>query len=81
MGVLLSSAADIQMTHVPYKGQTPEMTDLMAGQIPVGFTTMAGASSFVDGRQARPARHLRGEARRAVSPTRRPSPSPAIRAW
>jgi tripartite-type tricarboxylate transporter receptor subunit TctC len=51
MGVLLSSAADIQMTHVPYKGQTPEMTDLMAGQIPVGFTTLAGASSFVDGRQ------------------------------
>jgi tripartite-type tricarboxylate transporter receptor subunit TctC len=49
MGVLLSSAADIQMTHVPYKGQTPEMTDLMAGQIPVGFTTLAGASGFVEG--------------------------------
>src|SRR5215813_9413575 len=49
MGVLLSSAADIQMTHVPYKGQTPEMTDLMAGQIPVGFTTMAGASGFIAG--------------------------------
>jgi tripartite-type tricarboxylate transporter receptor subunit TctC len=49
MGVLLSSAAGIEMTHVPYKGQTPEMTDLMAGQIPVGFTTMAGASGFVEG--------------------------------
>jgi tripartite-type tricarboxylate transporter receptor subunit TctC len=48
MGVLLSSAAGIEMTHVPYKGQTPEMTDLVAGQIPVGFTTMAGASGFVD---------------------------------
>jgi tripartite-type tricarboxylate transporter receptor subunit TctC len=47
MGVLLSGAADIQMTHVPYKGQTPEMTDVMAGQIPVGFTTMAGAAGFV----------------------------------
>ena len=61
MGVLLSSAAGIKMTHVPYKGQTPEMTDLMAGQIPVGFTTMAGATDFVDGRQARPARHLRAK--------------------
>jgi tripartite-type tricarboxylate transporter receptor subunit TctC len=49
MGVLLSGAADIQMTHVPYKGQTPEMTDVMAGQIPVGFTTMAGAAGFVQG--------------------------------
>jgi len=49
MGVLLASAAGIEMTHVPYKGQTPEMTDLMAGQIPVGFTTMAGAAGFVEG--------------------------------
>ena len=48
MGVLLSSAADIKMTHVPYKGQTPEMTDLIAGQIPVGFTTTAGATGHVE---------------------------------
>jgi tripartite-type tricarboxylate transporter receptor subunit TctC len=47
MGVLLSGAAGIEMTHVPYKGQTPEMTDLMAGHIPVGFTTMAGASALI----------------------------------
>ena len=46
-GVLLASAAGIKMTHVPYKGQTPEMTDVMSGQIPFGFTTMAGASGFV----------------------------------
>src|SRR5215467_14940012 len=51
MGVLLSSAADIQMTHVPYKGQTPEMTDLLASQIPVGFTTMAGATPYVQSGQ------------------------------
>ena len=48
-GVLLASAAGIKITHVPYKGQTPEMTDVMSGQIPFGFTTMAGASGFVDG--------------------------------
>jgi tripartite-type tricarboxylate transporter receptor subunit TctC len=51
MGVLMSTAAGIEMTHVPYKGQTPEMTDLIAGQIPVGFTTMAGASGFVEAKQ------------------------------
>jgi tripartite-type tricarboxylate transporter receptor subunit TctC len=49
MGVLLSSAAGIEMAHVPYKGQTPEMTDIMSGQIPVGFTTMAGAAGLVEG--------------------------------
>jgi len=49
MGLLLSTAAGIEMTHVPYKGQTPEMTDVMSGQVPVGFTTMAGAAGFIQG--------------------------------
>jgi tripartite-type tricarboxylate transporter receptor subunit TctC len=48
MGVLLSLAADIKMMHVPYKGQTPAMTDVLAGQIPIAFTTTAGATGFVD---------------------------------
>jgi len=48
MGVLLSLAADIQMTHVPYRGQTPEVTDLLAGQIPLGFTTTAGVSDQIE---------------------------------
>ena len=48
MGVLLSLAADIQMTHVPYRGQTPEVTDLLAGQIPLGFTTTAGVTDQIE---------------------------------
>jgi tripartite-type tricarboxylate transporter receptor subunit TctC len=47
MGVLLSIAADIKMTHVPYRGQTPEITDIMSGQIPFGFTTTAGVTDLV----------------------------------
>ena len=47
MGVLLSLAADIKMTHVPYRGQTPEITDILSGQIPFGFTTTAGVSDLV----------------------------------
>src|SRR5262245_56755324 len=42
MGVLLSIAADIKMTHVPYRGQTPAITDVVSGQIPIAFTTTAG---------------------------------------
>lgn len=48
MGVLLSLAADIKMTHVPYRGQTPEITDIVAGQIPFGFTTTSGVSGLID---------------------------------
>jgi tripartite-type tricarboxylate transporter receptor subunit TctC len=47
MGELIQSAAGITMTHVPYKGQTPAITDLLAGQIPLAFTTTAGATDLV----------------------------------
>ncbi len=48
MGVLLSIAADIEMTHVPYRGQTPEITDVLSGQIPLAFTTTAGVTDHVE---------------------------------
>jgi len=51
MGVLLSLAADIKMTHVPYRGQTPAITDVVAGQIPLAFTTTAGAADLVETRK------------------------------
>jgi tripartite-type tricarboxylate transporter receptor subunit TctC len=47
MGELLQGAAGITMTHIPYKGQTPAMTDMLAGQIPLAFTTTAGATDLV----------------------------------
>jgi tripartite-type tricarboxylate transporter receptor subunit TctC len=34
-GQLLARAAGIELTHVPYRGSAPAMTDLMAGNIPV----------------------------------------------
>ena len=47
-GVLLSLAADIKMTHVPYRGQTPSITDILAGQIPMGFTTTSGVTELIE---------------------------------
>jgi len=47
MGVLISIHADITMTHVPYRGQTPMITDILSGQIPVGFSTTAGTLDLV----------------------------------
>jgi tripartite-type tricarboxylate transporter receptor subunit TctC len=48
MGVMLSIAADIKMTHVPYRGQTPAITDVLSGQIPLAFTTTAGATDLAE---------------------------------
>jgi tripartite-type tricarboxylate transporter receptor subunit TctC len=48
MGELLQDAAGIKMTHVPYKGQTPAITDLLAAQIPLAFTTTAGVTDLVE---------------------------------
>ena len=46
-GALLSLAAGITMTHVPYRGQTPAITDVLGGQIPLAFTTTAGVTDLV----------------------------------
>jgi tripartite-type tricarboxylate transporter receptor subunit TctC len=36
------------MTHVPYRGQTPAITDVLGGQIPLAFTTTAGATDLIE---------------------------------
>src|SRR5262249_6332042 len=47
MGELIQSAAGIKLTHVPYKGQAPAITDVLAGQIPLAFTTMSGVADMI----------------------------------
>ncbi len=47
MAELLQSHAGVKLTHVPYKGAGPALTDVVAGQIPATFTSMATAAPFV----------------------------------
>ncbi|MFC7739156.1 Bug family tripartite tricarboxylate transporter substrate binding protein [Roseomonas sp. GCM10028921] len=39
------------LSHVPYRGSGPALTDLVAGNVPIGFLAISGAPDFVrDGR-------------------------------
>lgn len=42
-GEMLAQQTGVQMTHVAYKGASPALTDLMAGQVQVMFTTIPAA--------------------------------------
>jgi len=42
-GEMFNAAAGVKLTHVPYRGSSPAMTDLIGGQIPVTFDTVVAA--------------------------------------
>jgi tripartite-type tricarboxylate transporter receptor subunit TctC len=46
-GEIFSAAADVRMTHVPYKGGTPAMTDLMGGHVDVLFASILESASYI----------------------------------
>ena len=47
-GEMFTNLAKVQMTHVPYRGAGPAITDLLGGQIDMIFGTAAAVSTFVD---------------------------------
>jgi tripartite-type tricarboxylate transporter receptor subunit TctC len=47
-GALFSSLAKIPLSHVPYKGGAPAMTDVMSGQIDMLFSTRLEAHALID---------------------------------
>ncbi|HYC37484.1 MAG TPA: tripartite tricarboxylate transporter substrate binding protein [Usitatibacter sp.] len=46
-GELFRAAAKIEMTHVPYKGSNPALSDLIGGQVQVMFANMPGTLQHV----------------------------------
>ena len=66
-GELFNSMAGTNLTHVPYKGAGPALTDVIGGQVDVMFATASAVGSLVDGGKLR--------ALAVTTPTRSTTPS------
>jgi len=50
---LFKQVSGVQMTHVPYRGASPALTDLIAGQVQVMFASVISALPFIKGNRIR----------------------------
>jgi len=48
LGVLLQSVSNIKLTHVPYRGAGPAITDLLAGQVQVMFNNASVVAAHLE---------------------------------
>ena len=46
---MLWSQAGVDVTHIPYKGSSPALTDLMGGQIPISFDALPASVAALKG--------------------------------
>ena len=53
-GKLFKMMAGVDMLHVPYRGAGPMLTDLLGGQVQVGFDPMPSSIGYVKAGQLRP---------------------------
>jgi len=53
-GELFKNLAHVEMTHVPYRGASPALADLLGGRVDMMFATSAAVTSFVGSNQLRP---------------------------
>jgi tripartite-type tricarboxylate transporter receptor subunit TctC len=46
-GELFKAKTDIPLTHIPYRGDSPMLTDLLGGQVQVAFVTLSAAQPHI----------------------------------
>ena len=44
---LFKRRADVQIVHIPYRGEAPALTDLMAGRVDAAFTTLTSVLPYL----------------------------------
>lgn len=52
-GEMFQRAVNVQLTHVPYKGVTPAVTDVIGGHAPVMFTALSTVAPFMPDNRVR----------------------------
>ncbi|WP_423199658.1 MULTISPECIES: tripartite tricarboxylate transporter substrate binding protein [unclassified Cupriavidus] len=53
-GELLESMAGVQMKHIPYKGSSPALTDLMGGHVEIAFSSIEPALQLLGAKKVAP---------------------------
>ena len=48
-GELFNAQAGVKMTHIPYRGSSPSLTDLMGGQVQITFDTVTAVLPLIQG--------------------------------
>jgi len=46
-GAMMATAANVKMTHIPYRGGGPAVTDVMAGQVPLLWVSIPAATQYI----------------------------------
>jgi len=64
---LLARAGGFQVNHIPYRGVTPALTDVVRGEVTMMFAQLSTAKPLIDGGQLRPL-GIASKARSAVFP-------------
>ncbi|WP_198083887.1 tripartite tricarboxylate transporter substrate binding protein [Variovorax sp. E3] len=49
LGEMFNRAADVQITHIPYRGAPAAATDVMSGRVSIAYQALASSGAFIKG--------------------------------